>query len=129
MTATHHPLPIDRTGRTFRFEITTTEEHPRTVDGYFIINTYEDGTPGELFIHMDKTGSTVSGLLDCWAITVSIALQHGVPLDAICHKLSGIRFPPEGKSPSLTNNGERHEVSSIVDLICRRLLGWMGEEV
>ena len=45
---------------------------------------YEDGVPGEIFITMSKEGSTVSGLMDCIATAVSLALQYGVPLKVLC---------------------------------------------
>ena len=49
-------------------------------EGYLTVGLYEDGVPGEIFIRMAKEGSTVSGLMDCFATAVSLALQFGVPL-------------------------------------------------
>lgn len=115
-----HPLPPNRSGSTIRFEIVTADG---PVHGYFTINAYEDGSPGELFVHFDRHGSTVSGLLDSWAITVSIALQYKVPLADICHKLSRVRFEPAG----ISTDENLHVVNSVVDLIVRRLLIWSGE--
>jgi ribonucleoside-diphosphate reductase alpha chain len=59
---------------------------------------YEDGVPGEIFIRMAKEGSTVSGLMDCFATAVSLALQFGVPLSVLCGKFSHTRFEPSGWS-------------------------------
>ena len=61
-------------------------------EGYLTIGFYEDGRPGEIFITTAKEGSTVSGLMDCFATAVSLALQYGVPLDLPCSKFSHTRF-------------------------------------
>jgi ribonucleoside-diphosphate reductase alpha chain len=67
-------------------------------EGYLTIGLYEDGVPGEIFIRMAKEGSTVSGLMDCFATAVSLALQFGVPLRVLCGKFSHTRFEPSGWS-------------------------------
>src|SRR5512142_2694037 len=61
-------------------------------EGYLTVGLYEDGLPGEIFIRMAKQGSTISGLMDSFAMVVSLALQHGVPLDLLCAKFSHTRF-------------------------------------
>jgi ribonucleoside-diphosphate reductase alpha chain len=67
-------------------------------EGYLTVGQYEDGTVGEIFIKMSKEGSTVSGLMDAFATSVSLALQYGVPLTILCEKFSHMRFEPSGWS-------------------------------
>ena len=67
-------------------------------EGYLTVGFYEDGTVGEIFITTAKEGSTVSGLMDCFATAVSLALQYGVPLKVLCDKFSHTRFEPSGWS-------------------------------
>jgi ribonucleoside-diphosphate reductase alpha chain len=67
-------------------------------EGYLTVGLYEDGVPGEIFIRMAKEGSTVSGLMDCFATAVSLALQFGVPLSVLVAKFSHTRFEPSGWS-------------------------------
>ena len=67
-------LPAERTAVTHKFEISGHE-------GYITVGLYPDGQPGEIFLKMAKEGSTVSGLMDSFATTVSVALQYGVPLN------------------------------------------------
>ena len=57
---------------------------------------YEDGQPGEIFIKMAKEGSTLSGFMDGFALSVSIGLQYGVPLKALVDKFINTRFEPSG---------------------------------
>jgi ribonucleoside-diphosphate reductase alpha chain len=78
---------------------------------------YPDGEPGELFITMAKEGSTVSGLVSCFAQVVSVALQHGVPLAVFCEKFAHTRFEPSG----FTGNPEIPIASSIMDYVFRWL--------
>ena len=65
-------------------------------EGYITVGMYDDGTPGEIFIKMAKEGSTLSGLMDGFALSVSIGLQYGVPLKALVDKLMNTRFEPAG---------------------------------
>ena len=67
-------------------------------EGYLTVGLYEDGVPGEIFIRMAKEGSTVSGLMDCFATAVSLALQFGAPLSVLVAKFSHTRFEPSGWS-------------------------------
>src|SRR5207244_4161180 len=71
--AVRHKLPEERMSVTHKFNIGGHE-------GYITVGLYPDGSPGEIFITMAKEGSTVSGLMDSFALAVSIALQHGVPI-------------------------------------------------
>ena len=66
---------------------------------------------------MAKEGSTVSGLMDCFALAISIALQHGVPLKLLCDKFAHTRFEPSG----WTNNPDIGFAKSIMDYIFRWL--------
>jgi ribonucleoside-diphosphate reductase alpha chain len=74
---------------------------------------YEDGRPGEIFIKMAKEGSTISGLMDSFALAISLTLQYGVPLKALIEKFSNTRFEPSG----YTSNREIPYAKSIMDYI------------
>ena len=64
-------------------------------EGYLHIGLYPNTRlPGEIFITMAKEGSTISGLMDAFATSVSIALQYGVPVEDLCNKFSHMRFEP-----------------------------------
>jgi ribonucleoside-diphosphate reductase alpha chain len=108
--AVRHRLPPERLSVTHKFNIGGHE-------GYINVGLYKDGQPGELFIRMAKEGSTVSGLMDCFATAVSIALQHGVPLRLLCEKFAHTRFEPSG----WTQNPELGFAKSIMDYIFRWL--------
>src|SRR5262249_55824769 len=86
-------------------------------EGYVTVGLYKDGAPGELFIRMAKEGSTVSGLMDSFALAVSLALQHGVPLKLLCEKFTHTRFEPSG----FTGNPEIPIAKSMMDYIFRWL--------
>src|ERR1700680_3123091 len=87
--AVRHKLQEERASITHKFNVGGHE-------GYITVGLYPDGSPGELFITMAKEGSTVSGLMDSFALAVSIALQHGVPLKLYCEKFAHTRFEPSG---------------------------------
>lgn len=109
-------LPVTRRSITHKFKFGVDKESNEPHKGYITVGFFEDDDPGEIFISMKKTGSTVSGVLDCLAIVVSMALQHGVPLKTICSKLTHVRFEPDGFS------GEEFGFAkSIVDYIFRWL--------
>lgn len=86
-------------------------------EGYIHVGMYEDGNPGEIFIKMSKEGSTLSGVMDMLALSLSMNLQYGVPLDVICEKLAHSRFEPMG----MTANKEIPMVKSIMDYLGRWL--------
>ncbi|HEY8514443.1 MAG TPA: vitamin B12-dependent ribonucleotide reductase [Candidatus Binatia bacterium] len=86
-------------------------------EGYIHVGFYDDGTPGEIFIKMAKEGSTISGLMDTIATLTSLALQYGVPLDALVSKFSHVRFEPSG----FTKNPEIPYAKSLTDYIFRFL--------
>jgi ribonucleoside-diphosphate reductase alpha chain len=86
-------------------------------EGYMTVGMYDDGTPGELFVVMAKEGSVVSGLMDSFATSISMALQYGVPLKVLVDKFSHTRFEPSG----FTGNPEIPIAKSITDYIFRWL--------
>jgi ribonucleoside-diphosphate reductase alpha chain len=108
--AVRHRLQEERHSLTHKFKI---GDH----EGYITVGLYPDGSPGELFITMAKEGSTVSGLMDSFALAVSIALQHGVPLKLFCEKFAHTRFEPSGWS----GNPDIGFAKSIMDYIFRWL--------
>jgi ribonucleoside-diphosphate reductase alpha chain len=108
--AVRRKLPRVRNGRTYKFQVSD-------LDGYFTTGQYEDGTPGELFISVSKQGSTLSGLMDSFAISMSLGLQYGVPLKSYVRMLRGTSFAPAG----ITDDPDIRTASSITDYIVRRL--------
>jgi ribonucleoside-diphosphate reductase alpha chain len=103
-------LPRTRVGRTFEF-------HVADLKGFVTVGEYEDGQPGELFVRVAKQGSTLSGLMDSFAISVSHGLQYGVPLKSYVKTLMHYSYAPAG----LTDDPEIRTASSITDYIFRRL--------
>lgn len=104
-------LPDERPSIAHKFSIAGHE-------GYLHIGLYPDTKmPGEIFITMAKQGSTISGLMDAFATSISIALQYGVPLEDLCNKFSHMRFEPSG----FTNNKQIPIAKSIMDYIFRYL--------
>jgi len=103
-------LPDERQSITHKFSIGGHE-------GYMTVGMYEDGTPGELFCVMAKEGSVVSGLMDSFATSVSLALQYGVPLKVLVDKFSHTRFEPSG----FTGNPNIPIAKSIIDYVFRWL--------
>ena len=108
--AVRHKLQDERMAVTHKFNIAGHE-------GYITVGLYPDGEPGEIFITMAKEGSTVSGLMDSFALAVSIALQHGVKLSLYCEKFAHTRFEPSGWS----TNPDIGFAKSIMDYIFRWL--------
>jgi len=104
-------LPDERNSVTHKFSIGGHE-------GYITVGLYEDGMPGEVFISMAKEGSTISGLMDSLATSISYGLQYGVPLKFFVDKFSHVRFEPSG----WTGNPKVPYAKSIVDYIFR----WLG---
>ncbi len=108
--AIRRKLPKVRSSKTYHFEIAD-------LDGYFTVGEYDDGTPGEIFVNISKQGSTLSGLMDSFAISMSHGLQYGVPLKSYVKTLRGTSFAPAG----LTDDTDIRTASSITDYIVRRL--------
>jgi len=105
-----HKLQEERASITHKFRV---GDH----EGYITVGFYPNGEPGELFVKMAKEGSTVSGLMDSFALAVSLALQHGVPLKVFCEKFAHTRFEPSGWS----GNSDIGYAKSIMDYIFRWL--------
>ncbi len=103
-------LPRKRNSRTYRFVVAD-------LKGFFTVGEYPDGTPGELFISVSRQGSTLAGLMDSFAISMSHGLQFGVPLKSYVKTLRGTSFAPFG----ITDDPEIRTASSVTDYIMRRL--------
>ena len=108
--AVRHRLQEERASLTHKFSIAGHE-------GYITVGLYPNGQPGEIFIRMAKEGSTVSGLMDAFATSVSLALQHGVQLKVLCEKFAHTRFEPSG----WTGNEQIGYAKSLMDYIFRWL--------
>lgn len=86
-------------------------------EGYITVGLYDDGQPGEIFLRMNKEGSMLSGLMDCFATAISIGLQYGVPLKVLVKKFANVHFEPNGE----TQNPDIPYARSIMDYIFRWL--------
>jgi ribonucleoside-diphosphate reductase alpha chain len=95
---------------TFKFRVADCE-------GYVTVGEYDDGRPGEVFMQVSKQGSTLAGIMDAFAVAVSLGLQHGVPLATYVKKYTNMRFEPGG----MTDDPELRIATSLVDYIFRRL--------
>ncbi len=104
-------LPATRPSITHKFSVGGHE-------GYLTVGQYEDGRPGELFVTMAKEGSTVGGMMDAFATSISLCLQFGVPLEDLVRKFTHQRFEPSG----MTSNPDIPFAKSVVDYIFR----WLG---
>lgn len=107
---TRKKMPVERRAITHKFKVGNQE-------GYITVGLYEDGTPGEIFITMAKEGSTLSGLMDAFALSISMSLQYGVPLKVLVNKFIHYRFEPSG----WTDNPQIQVAKSIVDYVFRWL--------
>lgn len=103
-------LPDERHSLTHKFTVGGHE-------GYLTVGLFDDGQPGEVFIIMSTAGSFLSGIMDAFAVSLSMNLQYGVPLEALISKLTNVRFEPSG----MTGNREIPMAKSIVDYIGRWL--------
>ena len=104
-------LSDTRTAITHKFDIAGHE-------GYLTVGLFENSQPGELFITMAKEGSTIGGLMDGIGTLTSLALQYGVPLEALVRKFAHVRFEPSG----FTKNPDIRNAASITDYVFR----WMA---
>jgi len=109
--AQREKMPVERASVTHKFSVGGHE-------GYLTVGMYADGRPGELFIKMSKEGSTLSGVMDGLALTVSLGLQYGVPLKVFVDKLVNTRFEPSG----ISANPNIRFATSVLDYIAR----WLG---
>jgi ribonucleoside-diphosphate reductase alpha chain len=108
--AVRRELPKTRAAKTFSFKVGDSK-------GYMTIGEYDDGTPGEIFVNVSKQGSTLRGILDAFAISLSHGLQFGVPLKDYVKSFTSMSFAPAG----ITDDPEIRTASSIIDYIARRL--------
>lgn len=111
-------LPNKRPSQTVSFRV-------GDADGYMMSGEYDDHTLGEIFVRLGKQGSTLSGVMDSLAISVSLGLQYGVPLDAYVSKFINQRFEPAG----MTDDPDIRFATSLVDYMFRRLaIDYLPEE-
>ncbi|HSW85133.1 MAG TPA: vitamin B12-dependent ribonucleotide reductase [Candidatus Saccharimonadales bacterium] len=103
-------MPRERNAKTIAFKVAGSK-------GYMTIGEFEDGTPGEVFIKIAKQGSTLAGIMDSLAVSVSYGLQYGVPLKSYVHGLTSMSFAPAG----ITDDPDIRTASSLVDYVFRRL--------
>src|SRR5947209_13388073 len=107
-------MPVERASVTHKFSVGGNEAN-------ITVGMYEDGRPGEIFIKMSKEGSTLSGVMDGLALTVSLGLQYGVPLKVFVDKLVNTRFEPSG----ITANPIIRFVSSLLHY----LASWLRRRI
>jgi ribonucleoside-diphosphate reductase alpha chain len=103
-------LPRTRTSRTFEFRVADCK-------GFVTVGEYEDGRPGEIFVRVSKQGSTLAGIMDAFAISVSHGLQYGVPLRSFVEAFTGMRFEPAG----MTDDPDLRIANSLMDYLFRKL--------
>jgi ribonucleoside-diphosphate reductase alpha chain len=103
-------LPRNRASHTFEFRVADCK-------GFVTVGEYADGRPGEIFLRVSKQGSTLAGIMDAFAISVSHGLQYGVPLRSFVEAMTNMRFEPAG----MTDDPDLRFASSVVDYIFRRL--------
>ena len=108
--AVRERLARRRRSSTFAFRVADCE-------GYVTVGEYEDGRPGEVFIKVAKQGSTLAGIMDAFSISISLGLQHGVPLSTYVKKYASMKFEPSG----MTDDPDLRIATSLVDYIFRRL--------
>ncbi len=108
--AVRREMPKIRNSKTLEFRVAGSK-------GFITVGEFEDGTPGELWLKIAKQGSTLAGVMDSLAISVSYGLQYGVPLKSYVHALTNMSFAPSG----ITDDAEIRTASSIVDYIFKRL--------
>lgn len=113
-TVIHRParerLPRNRSSRTFEFRVADCK-------GFVTVGEYDDGRPGEVFLRVSKQGSTLAGIMDSLAISLSHGLQYGVPLRNFVQTFTGMRFEPAG----MTDDPDIRIATSIIDYLFRKL--------
>ncbi|MEM9466077.1 MAG: vitamin B12-dependent ribonucleotide reductase, partial [Actinomycetota bacterium] len=103
-------LPRARTSQTFEFRVADCK-------GFVTVGEYADGRPGEIFVRVSKQGSTLAGIMDAFAISLSHGLQYGVPLTAFVEAFVGMRFEPAG----MTDDPDIRIANSLMDYLFRKL--------
>ncbi len=107
---TRQKMPRQRTSRTFDFRVADCK-------GFVTVGEFEDGRPGEIFLRISKQGSTLAGIMDAFALSISYGLQYGVPLRVYVETFTNTRFEPGG----MTDDPDLRIATSILDYIFRRL--------
>jgi ribonucleoside-diphosphate reductase alpha chain len=105
-----HRLPKKRRSQTIKFRVADTE-------GYITVGEFDDGSVGEIFLKVAKQGSTLAGIMDAFAISISMGLQYGVPLSAYVKQFVNTRFEPSG----MTDDPDFRIATSILDYVFRTL--------
>ena len=103
-------LPKSRRSQTFEFRVADCK-------GFVTVGEYPDGRPGEIFVKVSKQGSTLAGIMDAFAISLSHGLQYGVPLSAFVDTFVGVRFEPAG----ITDDPDIRIATSLMDYLFRKL--------
>ncbi len=108
--STRRELPRVRSSKTYEFSVSS-------LKGYFTVGEFEDGSLGEVWLNISKQGSTLAGVMDALAVSISNGLQYGVPLKTFVKALTNRNFAPSG----MTDDHEIRTASSIVDYVFRRI--------
>ena len=103
-------LPKKRPSQTVSFTVAGAE-------GYLHAGSYPDDGLGEIFIKLGKQGSTLAGVMDAFATSISVGLQYGIPLEFYVSKFQNLRFEPAG----MTDDPDLRIATSVLDYIFRRL--------
>ncbi len=85
---------------------------------YLRTGEYDDGSLGEIFLDMHKEGAAFRSLMNCFAIAISLGLQHGVPLDEFVDAFVFTRFEPNGL---VKGNDRIRMATSVIDYVFREL--------
>ncbi len=103
-------LPRTRSSKTFEFRVADCK-------GFATIGEYDDGLPGEIFLTVSKQGSTLAGIMDAFAKSISYGLQYGVPIRGYVEAFVNMKFEPAG----MTDDPDVRFAGSIMDYLFRRL--------
>ncbi len=106
-------LPMTRNGLIHKFRVGTTK-------AYIRIGLYPDNSLGEVFLTVDKAGSTLQGLMDSFATLLSLSLQYGIPLAVLAKKFRHVRFEPAG----FTGDRNIPSASSLIDYV----FAWLQQQ-
>jgi ribonucleoside-diphosphate reductase alpha chain len=103
-------LPKKRPSQTVSFTVGGAE-------GYLTAGSYPDDGLGEIFVKLGKQGSTLAGVMDAFATSISVGLQYGIPLEFYVSKFQNLRFEPAG----MTDDPDIRMATSVLDYLFRRL--------
>jgi len=115
--STRRPLPSRRSGYTQKVKIGGHSIYLRTGE-------YEDGKVGEIFLDINKEGTLLKSIMNCLAVSISLGLQYGVPLEEFVNTFTFTRFEPNGL---VTGHDNVKRTTSIVDFLFRDLaINYLG---